>query len=39
MPWEAATLGMCASILVGLLAGVIPARKAAALDPVTTLRE
>ena len=39
MPWEAATLGMCASILVGLLAGVIPARKAAALDSVATLRE
>ena len=39
MPWEAATLGMCASILVGLLAGVVPARKAAALDPVATLRE
>jgi putative ABC transport system permease protein len=39
MPWEAATLGMGASILVGLVAGVFPARAAAGLDPVTTLRE
>jgi putative ABC transport system permease protein len=39
MPWEAATLGMCASVLVGLGAGVFPARRAAALDSVTTLRE
>lgn len=39
MPWEAATLGMGASVVVGLLAGVIPARRASALDPVATLRE
>lgn len=39
MPWEAVTLGMGAAVLVGLLAGVFPARRAAALDPVTTLRE
>lgn len=39
MPWEAATLGLASAVLVGLLAGVFPARRAAALDPVTTLRE
>ncbi len=39
MPWEAVTLGMGAAVLVGILAGVFPARRAAALDPVTTLRE
>ena len=39
MPWEAVTLGLGAAVLVGLLAGVFPARRAAALDPVTTLRE
>ena len=39
MPWQAATLGMGASILVGLVAGVVPARRAAAMDAVATLRE
>lgn len=39
MPWEAATLGLAAAVLVGLIAGVAPARRAAALDSVTTLRE
>jgi putative ABC transport system permease protein len=39
MPWEAATLGMGAAILVGLAAGVVPARRAAALESVATLRE
>jgi len=39
MPWEAATLGLGAAVLVGLIAGVAPARRAAGLDPVTTLRE
>ena len=39
MPWEAATLGLVAAVVVGLLAGVFPARRAAALEPVQTLRE
>ena len=39
MPWEAAVLGLVAAILVGLAAGVTPARRAAALESVTTLRE
>jgi putative ABC transport system permease protein len=39
MPWPAATLGLCAAVVVGLLAGVFPARRAADLDPVTTLRD
>jgi putative ABC transport system permease protein len=39
MPWQAATLGLCAAVGVGLLAGVFPARRASELDPVTTLRE
>ncbi len=39
MPWQAATLGLGAAVVVGLVAGVIPARRAADLDPVTTLRE
>jgi len=39
MPWEAAFLGLGAAVAVGLLAGVAPARRAAALDPVATLRE
>jgi putative ABC transport system permease protein len=38
LPWEAAALGIGAAILVGLLAGVVPARRAAELDPVQTLR-
>jgi putative ABC transport system permease protein len=39
MPWEAAFLGLGAAVAVGLLAGVAPARRASALDPVATLRE
>ena len=39
VPWEAATLGLLAAVAVGLLAGVFPARRAAALEPVETLRE
>ena len=38
MPWEAALLGLGAAVVVGLLAGVAPARRASSLDPVTTLR-
>jgi putative ABC transport system permease protein len=39
MPWQAATLGLGAALVVGILAGVFPARRASELDPVTTLRE
>ena len=39
MPWQAAILGLGAAMAVGLVAGVFPARRASALDPVTTLRE
>lgn len=38
LPWEAAVLGVGAAIVVGLIAGVVPARRAAELDPVQTLR-
>jgi ABC-type antimicrobial peptide transport system permease subunit len=38
LPWEVALLGMAAAVGVGLLAGVGPARRAADLDPVLTLR-
>jgi len=39
MPWQAATLGLGAAVVVGLVAGVFPARRASELEPVTTLRE
>ena len=38
LPWEVAAIGIAASVLVGLLAGVLPARRAAAQDPVQALR-
>ena len=38
VPWEAFILGIAFSALVGLAAGILPARKAAALEPVETLR-
>ncbi|MGH7718208.1 MAG: ABC transporter permease [Gemmatimonadaceae bacterium] len=38
MPWMAALLGLGAAVAVGLVSGVVPARRAAGLDPVTTLR-
>jgi ABC-type antimicrobial peptide transport system permease subunit len=38
MPWGGALLGLAVSALVGAVAGVAPARRAAALDPVQTLR-
>lgn len=38
MPWQAPIVGLGSALAVGLLAGVAPARRAAALDPVRTLR-
>jgi len=38
LPWEVAAIGIGVAIAVGLLAGVAPARRAANLDPVETLR-
>ena len=37
IPWEAFIIGMVSSTMVGLAAGIIPARRAASLDPVETL--
>lgn len=38
MPWTVALLGLASAVTVGVVAGVIPARRAARLDPVRTLR-
>jgi putative ABC transport system permease protein len=38
LPWGAMLLGLGVSVAVGLLAGAVPASRAAALDPVETLR-
>jgi len=38
LSWEALGLGVIFSTLVGLIAGVLPARRAASLQPVETLR-
>lgn len=38
VPWSAGLLGLAVSVIVGLASGVAPARRAAALDPVRTLR-
>jgi len=38
MPWGAALLGLGAAVVVGLLAGVVPAKRASAMDPVVALR-
>jgi putative ABC transport system permease protein len=37
-PWSAALLGIAASILVGLAAGLLPAHRAARMSPVDALR-
>ncbi len=38
MPWATALLGLASAVAVGVVAGVVPARRAAELDPVVTLR-
>jgi putative ABC transport system permease protein len=38
VPWEAFILGMVSSAIVGMAAGIIPARRAASLEPVEALR-
>ncbi|MCK5940343.1 MAG: ABC transporter permease [Planctomycetes bacterium] len=38
LPWGAMLIGFGASVAVGLLAGVLPARRAARLEPVEALR-
>ena len=38
MPWSAALLGLAIAVVVGVVAGVWPALRAARLDPVQTLR-
>ena len=37
-PWSAAMLGVAASILVGLAAGLLPAQRAARMSPIDALR-
>jgi len=37
-PWSAALLGIAASTLVGLAAGLLPARRAARMSPIDALR-
>ncbi len=38
MQWDTALLGIAIAVAVGIVAGVPPARRAAALDPIQTLR-
>ncbi len=37
-PWEVSLMGMGIAVLVGLVAGVMPARRAAQMDPIASLR-
>jgi putative ABC transport system permease protein len=37
-PWSFVVLAEVTAVLIGLLAGVLPARKATTLDPVEALR-
>lgn len=38
VPWEAFILGLVSSAIIGMAAGILPARRAASLEPVETLR-
>jgi putative ABC transport system permease protein len=38
MPWGTALLGLASAVAVGVVAGVLPARRAALLNPIETLR-
>ncbi|HEX9729542.1 MAG TPA: ABC transporter permease [Gemmatimonadales bacterium] len=37
-PWEVTLMGMGIAVLVGVIAGVMPARRAARMDPIASLR-
>ena len=37
-PWSAALMGIAASCVVGLAAGLLPARRAARMSPIDALR-
>ena len=39
LPWTYVILAECSALLIGLAAGVLPARQAASLDPVEALRQ
>jgi putative ABC transport system permease protein len=38
MPWDVALLGLAVAVAVGIASGLLPARRAAQLDPVQALR-
>jgi putative ABC transport system permease protein len=38
VPWQAAVIALATSVIVGVIFGTVPANRAAALDPVETLK-